>query len=161
MIYDLSLPVKGRECDQDWHQLCYPNKPGFGAGSVDIYEKWEKVLKQKSLCETILIQTRMLSLLTYCTHSTARPFCMYSVMHLINWSFSSSNWIPKNTPEKLWLKRKTWFTWWRRKSGSTDLSIYVHYCWNQSKRLKRSVVTAKKTQTYPLYRFLVNLCSSS
>lgn len=21
---------------------------------------------------------------TYCTHSTARPFCMYSVMHLIS-----------------------------------------------------------------------------
>lgn len=28
---------------------------------------------------------------TYCTHSTARPFCMYSVMHRTNWSFSSSS----------------------------------------------------------------------
>lgn len=73
---------------QDWHRLWSPGKQGCGAGSVGIWWKRRKTTAVNS-SETSI--DTLLSELTYCTHSTARPFCMYSVMHLINWSFSSSN----------------------------------------------------------------------
>lgn len=50
---------------------------------------------------------------TYCTHSTARPFCMYSVMHRTNWSFSSSSW-KRKTQVNNWLFPSPYFPamWW-------------------------------------------------
>ena len=113
-IIEHSLHLWRVVCCQDWRQLLLPDRRCCGAGSVGICLKSRKtgawarigILTQNtiyqgprkhtqiSLCTDSWLHERKKpkGFLTYCTHSTARPFCMYSVMHLISCSFSSSNW---------------------------------------------------------------------
>lgn len=120
----LSLHLKKGACCLGWNQLWLPDRRGCGAGSVGTW--WKNTQKRQQLKNpehnlpqsadisyTLLHYTHSYSLhilikfiirlvrvvLTYCTHSTARPFCMYSVMHLTNWSFSSRSWEKSKTHE--------------------------------------------------------------
>lgn len=92
--YSWSLHWRGGRCCLDWHRLLSPGRRCCGAGFVDIWWEVDEInkLSKSTLLSRPPKADRATSTNTHWTHSTARPFCMYSVMHLINWSFSSSNW---------------------------------------------------------------------
>lgn len=81
-----SASPAGSRC---WRQLWFPNTQCCGAESAGICgdDGAHAFYKRSEASE----ENRCMKL-THCTHSVARPFCRYSVMHRTSWSFSSSSW---------------------------------------------------------------------